>query len=102
MQKAVGLPIVNITHEECDGYWCEMVVHARPGQSGILKEINIDSNIQKKYVKTIDLSVKPGDYVKPFTGANRALGDIFLKFDSRQELEYIMSKSSEWLHIDLD
>lgn len=46
--------------------------------------------------------MKKGDYVKPFTGANRALGDIFLRFDNREELDKIIAKSDEWLHIELE
>lgn len=101
VRKAVGLPLVDVKQNKCDGYWCEMVIHARPGESGILKRISIDEDIKEKYVKVIDLAVKPGDVVKPFTGANMSLGDIFLRFDSREELDDVMSKSNEWLKIDL-
>ena len=45
--------------------------------------------------------VKPGDEVKPFTGANMALGDIFLRFDTREELDRIAFNSDEWMHIEL-
>lgn len=37
VRKAVGLPVEAVKQTECDGHWCEMVVHARPGESGILK-----------------------------------------------------------------
>ncbi len=30
------------------------------------------------------------------------LGDMFFRFDDRTELETVMSKSNEWLHIELD
>lgn len=99
VRKAIGLPLIDIEQNECDGYWCEMVVHAKPGQSGILKGISINPEIEKKYVKVVDLSAKPGDIVKPFTGANMSLGDMFLRFDSREELDDIMSKMNEWLNI---
>lgn len=102
IRKAVGLPVVNITQTECDGFWCEMVVHARPGQSGIFKKIWMDSEIREKNLKMVDLSVKPSDYVKPFTGANMALGDMFLKFESREELDSVMSDTNNWLHIELE
>lgn len=101
VRKAVGLKVEKIEQTECDGYWCEMVIHARPGQSGVLKSISIDPEIKENYVKVIDISAKAGDYVKPFTGANMALGDIFLRFDSREELDNVMSKSKEWLVINL-
>lgn len=102
IRKAIGFPLIDIIQKPLDGYWCEMVVHAKPGQSGVFKQILIDSEIEKKYIKTIDLCVKSGDVVKPFTGANMSLGDIFLKFNSREELNSIMSKSNEWLTIVLE
>ena len=101
VRKAVGLPVPEIEQPACSGHWCELVIHARPGQSGILKGISIEPEIERKYVKLIDMSARKGDVVLPFTGANMALGDMFLRFDSRQELDAIMEKASEWLRIDL-
>lgn len=79
-----------------------MIVHTRLGKSGILRSIMVDLEIAKKYLKVTDLSVKAGDYIKPFTGANMALGDMFFRFDSREELNEVMSKQKEWLHIELE
>lgn len=102
VRKAVGMELTEITQTDCNGYWCEMVIHAKSGHSGVLKNISIASDIENKFVKRVDISAKTGDYVKPFTGANMALGDIFLRFDSREELDTIISKSDEWLHVDLE
>lgn len=102
IRKAVGLPILEIKQNQCNGYWCEMVIHTHLNQSGRLKKISIDPEIEKKYVKLVNLSVKEGDLVKPFTGANMSLGDMFLKFESREELDVIMSQSDTWLKIDLE
>lgn len=102
VRKAVGMPLTEIKQTECDGDWCEMVIHARPGQSGILKGIKIDSEIEKNYVKLVDLPVKTSDLVEPFTGANMSLEDMFLRFDSREELDNVMGKLVEWLTIELE
>lgn len=101
VRKAVGMPVENVRQTKCDGYWCEMVVHARPHESGILQSVWVDDDIREKYLKVVDLAAKSGDIVKPFTGANMALGDMFFRFDSREELDRIMGKAQEWLHIDL-
>lgn len=101
VRKAVGLPLVETGQSQCDGFWCEMIIHSGSGQSGILEEIIINPDIRDKYVKLIDLSVKKGDYIKPFTGANMSLGDMFLEFGSRKELNEIMANVNQWLHIDL-
>jgi len=102
VRKAVGLPIAEINNPKFDGVWCEYVIHNGPGQSGIFKDLKIDPKIKEKYVKVIDMTTKPGDFVEPFTGANKSLGDMFLRFESREELNDVMSKTSEWLHIELD
>lgn len=101
VRKAVNMPVIEIEQKECNGHWCEMVVHARPGQTGKFKKISIAPEILDKYVKVIDLSVKEGELVLPFTGANMALGDMFLRFDSREELDKVISKNAEWLKIEL-
>ena len=102
IKKAVGMPVDDIKENKCDGFWCEMVIHARPGQSGIFKNLKIDKTIKENHVKMIDLSVQKGDKVLPFTGANMSLGDMFLRFDSREELDDVMSKVNEWMNIELE
>lgn len=102
IKKAIGIPVVDIHPPKFDGFWCEYVIHNGPGQEGIFKKLDISSEIKEKYIKTIDMSTKTGDYVEPFTGANKSLGDMFLRFNSREELNEIMSKTSEWLHIVLE
>ena len=102
VRKAIGMPLQEIKQTNCDGVWCEMVVHARPGQSGILRCIYVDKEIENKYLKLTDMYAKPGDKVLPFTGANMSLGDMFFRFDSREELDDVMSRVNEWLHIELE
>ena len=102
VRKAVNLPLKEITKGNIDGHWCEMVIHASSGQNGRLKDITIDKQIEHKYVKMLGITAKSGDMVKPFTGADMSLGDIFLKFDSRCELDNVMSKSKEWLSVKLE
>ncbi len=102
VRNAIGMPLTEIGQKQCDGVWCGMVVHARSGQSGVLKAITVEPDIAQRYLKRTDLSVKPGDYVHPYTGANRSLGDMFFRFDSREELDAVMAKADEWLHIELE
>ena len=102
VRKAVNLPLKEIMKKNIDGHWCEMVIHAHSGQHGRFKNIELDKQIQDKYVRLLGISAKGGDIVKPFTGADMSLGDIFLKFDSRCELDDVMSKSGEWLSVELE
>ena len=102
VRAAVGMPLIDVHQRECDGHWCEFVIHAKPGQNGIFKRLEIDEEIRSKYVKVVDMTTKESDMVHPFTGANMSLGDMFLRFDSREELDSVMSLSNEWLKIILE
>lgn len=102
VKKAVGDFYKEIIQPHFDGVWCEFVIHGSSGQSGIFKELEIDQDVMDKYVKKIDMTTKPGDYVEPFTGANKSLGDMFLKFQSREELDSVMEQSQKWLRIILE
>lgn len=101
VRKAVRMPLLKLEQRECSGHWCEMVIHALHGQSGILKSVTIDPVIEEKYVKMVDLSAKPEDVIHPFTGANMSLGNVFLHFESREELDDVMAKQERWLHIEV-
>jgi hypothetical protein len=102
IRSATGLPVKNVHQTECKGFWCEKVIHAKSGESGILKEIVIDPEIREKYVRLVDIPAKKGSFVKPFTGANMALGNMFLRFESRSELDEVMSEFNDWLRIILE
>lgn len=100
VRSALGMPLLEFDTHPADGHWCEMVVHAGSGMSGILKGIRIEKDIMDHFVRATDLSAKIGDAVKPFTGADASLGDVFLRFESREQLEDVMGRYREWLHID--
>ena len=102
IRGSLGMPLNEVKQTECDGVWCEMVIHARPGESGVFKKLTIDKEIEEKYVKVIDMTAQEGDMVMPFTGANMSLGDMFLRFDTREELDDVMSRVNDWLTIELE
>ena len=99
VRSAVGLPLSTVVQTKLNGCWCEMVIHSDSKETGKFVRLDIDPVIKNKYVKVIDLSAKPGDIIHPFTGANMSLGDMFLKFEDRVELENVIGRVNEWLKI---
>lgn len=102
IRKSVGLPLKELKPTRLDGCWCEMVLHTKNNQCGILKSITIAEKIQTQHLKMENIVAKQGDFIRAFSGANMALGDLILRFDSREELNDVMNKSDEWLHIILE
>ena len=97
IKKALGMPLDNITAPEYDGIWCNYILHTN--KSGTFETIDINPEFQKKHVRDIGLIVKPGDKVVPFTGANNSLGTLFLRFETREELENSLNNPASWMQI---
>ena len=102
IRMAVGLPLTKIEEGKCDGYWVQFDIHSHTERDRVLKSLRIEPTIEKKYVKYSMIIAKPGDIVKPFTGANMTLGDVFMRFDTREEIAEVMSRSEEWVLLDYE
>lgn len=102
VKKSVGDFDGKMKTNQIDGVWCEYVIHNISNETGIFKEICIDPIIREKYIKMVEISVKRGDFIEPFTGANKSLGDIFLRCDTREELDAVMKNIDTWLKIVFD
>jgi biotin carboxylase len=99
INKALGMPMDNITAPQYDGLWCNYILHS--SEEGTLVSIEIDSEFKGKYVRDVGLIVKPGDHITPFKGANNSLGTLFLRFETREELDAAISNPDSWVHIKL-
>ena len=49
-----------------------------------------------------EVRVDKGDVVEPFAGANTSLGTLFLRADTRKEMDEILSRINEWVSIELE
>ena len=81
---SVGLPLADIHEPNYNGFYAINVLHSE--RDGIFKELNINPDFEQAHLVERDLWVKPGDMVSAFTGANQSLGTIFLRFDTREQL----------------
>ena len=97
--KALGLPIGNMHEPNYKGHFAILVLHA--DKEGIYDGIVIDENFRKNHVVEEEVRIKIGDQVSGFTGANAAIGTLFLKFESREELAKALTNQKKWLHIGL-
>ena len=83
--KALSLPLEDITAPEYDGVWCNYILHS--SVEGTLESIDINPDFEQKYIKDKGFIVEKGDHIVPFTGANTSLGTLFLRAETREELD---------------
>lgn len=97
--KAVSLPLPKIESPSYKGAWCNYVLHS--SKPGILGSIDFDKDFLHKYIKDVSLTVKQGDAISTFTGANTSLGTVFLYAESRPELNEVLRKINNYIHINI-
>ena len=69
-----------------------------------LKFRNRKPNEERRTAR-VTISLKPSEKSSLASNAkkyNMTLGDLFLRFDSRKELDETMSRSKEWIKIDYE
>jgi len=67
-----------------------------------LKSIDIEPDFKAKYVKDEGYSVKKVDRIFPFTGANTSLGTLFLRTETRKEMDTILQNMDKYISIVLE
>ena len=97
IRRALGMPMDDISIPKYDGVWCNYILHSY--EEGTLVSVEIDPAFKEKYVRDVGLIVKPGDHITPFRGANNSLGTLFLRFDTREELDRALENKNNWLTI---
>lgn len=96
-KKAIGLPITNIHEPKYKGHFAIQVLHA--DKEGVFDNIYINKDFKNSHIIEKEIRIKKGDMVKPFTGANTAIGTLFLKFDTREELQKALATPKDWITI---
>ena len=99
VRKAVGLPVQEIHEPNYKGHFAIQVLHS--DKAGLFERIDIGEQFRKKHLLEEEIRVSPGDKVAPFTGANASIGTLFLRFESREELEEALNNPASWMQIKL-
>ena len=97
--KALNMPMEKIYPPVYNGVWCNYILHS--SKNGILDSIEIDEDFRKKHIHGIGFTKQPGDNVEIFMGANQSLGTLFLRFNTREELNEALMNKDKWLSIKL-
>ncbi|MBR3921516.1 MAG: ATP-grasp domain-containing protein [Kiritimatiellae bacterium] len=83
---------------EYDGVWAYYVMHSNvPGR--VAASAEIDSDFKRRHVIKLNECFMPGDCVGAFTGANKSLGTVILRFDNYQEAKMAINDPSQWMNI---
>ena len=98
--KSVGMDCGDVHEPNYNGYYAIYNLHSN--RLGHFEKLVIDPDFENKYVFEKEVRDEKGDVVEPFAGANTSLGTLFLRADTREELDVVLSRINDWVSIELE
>ena len=89
---AMGETGVDVSFGGCERVAATYVLHARA--DGVYRGLRLDPLIERHVYRRV-MYVEPGQGVERFDGANKALGILFLAFDSEHEMHELLGRAGD-------
>lgn len=93
---AMGEKPKQIDFDHMQGAYATHVIHSL--KQGEFRGIAIDDDLSSQVYRTVTYADE-GDQIEPFDGANKAVGIVFMKFDSPRQMRVNMSKANDSIHV---
>lgn len=98
--KSVGYDCSEVHEPNYNGDYAIYNLHSI--RHGRFKEVVIDPAFEKKYVIEKEVRVAVGAMVEPFAGANTSLGTLFLRADSKKEMDAVLDGIDKYVKLVLE
>lgn len=95
VKAALGEPVGDLPMPEYDGYWYQQMLHAN--HEGAFAGMEYAPGFKDAHVAEEQLWVGFGDKVEAFSAANHAFGSVFMRFDTRKELDAFRANPGEFM-----
>ena len=97
--KAIGDVLPSVHEPNYKGHYCILVLHAE--KPGYLENVLIAASSPGELIEK-EIRVDIGAKVEAFSGANNAIGSLFLRFNTREEMDYALTHQQDWLTISIE
>ena len=81
------------------GCYSTYMLHAQ--KSGILRGVQFDPELNQ-HVYRVELYIQEGSHVCSFENASKAIGVVFMRFDSESQMEEILERIESLVHVSID
>ena len=99
LRAAVGMEVIEVEQKSYNGCWAEVILHS--DKTGVFQKLWVAEDL-KKNVYEEDLWIQPGDMVDVFSGANKSVGTLVLKFDTDEQLQTVMADIRRYVKIEVE
>ena len=99
VSKAIGDAIPPVHEPNYKGYYCILVLHA--DKPGLFEDVVINDRFKGEIIEK-EIRVNKEVKVEAFSGANNAIGTLFLRFNNREEMDFALTHQHDWLTINIE
>jgi biotin carboxylase len=97
VRGAMGENIAVESLREPQGFYSYYVVHSI--RDGVLDHVEINPEVRRKHVIEEHILSRPGENVYAFTGANKGIETLLMKFENMDQMQYMTEHSEEWVNM---
>lgn len=97
VRKAMGENVSGVHEPHYKGCYAIQVLHAL--SDGRFEGLQVDSGFERKYVLETEIRVNQGEMIFSFTGANSAIGTLFLRAETREEMNRLLTNISDFVTV---
>ena len=95
--NSVGMGYVNVHEPNYNGNYAIYNLHSV--RQGHFDKLIVEPTFEKEYIVEKEIRIESGDAVEPFAGANTSLGTLFLRTNTRQEMDIILKDIDKFVKI---
>lgn len=95
--KALGMSLPEVVMPKYDAIYVNDILHS--DVSGTFQGIEYNESFRRDHIIGEAIYPETGATVETFKGANNAIGSLFLRFQTSEELEHAITHQREWLKV---
>jgi len=99
IKAALGEDCSDLKMAPVKGYWSNYMAHAN--ETGKYEGIEYDDNFKRNHLVDFVTDIKEGDFVHKYRDAQDCVGELLLKYESRQQMDEMIENMDQHVRINV-
>ena len=97
IKAALGEDCSDLKMAPVKGFWSNYMAHSN--ETGTFVDIEYEENFKRNHLVDFVTDIKPGDSVHRYRDAQDCIGELVLRFDDMNQMNYIIENMDQFVHV---